>query len=283
MLIDGKSVAAEKNKAIASRAAEIAESTGKIPMLRLVSVGSDQASESYIKSKMRYGEKVGVRVEHTSIGKETQQAEIRRTLESFSRDPDTNGIILEAPLPAGMNHVDMGQSVDPMKDVDCITAMNQGRIALNREFMLPATAQAIRTLIDLQNLPKGSSVAIINRSPVIGRPLTQMLLNRDYTVTVCHSKTKGLPNITRQADVVVVGVAKAGFLGKDHVRESSIVIDAGINFVEGKMTGDANFSAIGDLVKSITPVPGGVGPVTTACIFENLLTATEAQMKNFVH
>lgn len=281
MLIDGKAVASEIREKLAESFKSLIENRGKPPTLRLVSVGEDPAANSYIRSKIKYGEKIGVRVEHNALDKGISEKQLMQELSEISKDKNVNGIVLEAPLPGELKHVDCAQAIAPSKDVDCITSVNQGRIVLNREFMLPATAESIRILIEKQDLPKGSRVAIINRSPVIGRPLAMMLLNRDYTVTVCHSKTRNVKQICKESDVIVVAVARPGFLNSDYVTERSIVIDAGINFVDGKMTGDADFDSLSSSVKAISPVPGGVGPVTTACIFSNLLIATDVQMKNF--
>ncbi len=281
MLIDGKAVASEIREKLAESFKSLIENRGKPPTLRLVSVGDDPAANSYIRSKIKYGEKIGVRVEHNALDKGISEKQLMQELSEISKDKNVNGIVLEAPLPGELKHVDCAQAIAPSKDVDCITSVNQGRIVLNREFMLPATAESIRILIEKQDLPKGSRVAIINRSPVIGRPLAMMLLNRDYTVTVCHSKTRNVKQICKESDVIVVAVARPGFLNSDYVTERSIVIDAGINFVDEKMTGDADFDSLSSSVKAISPVPGGVGPVTTACIFSNLLIATDVQMKNF--
>ena len=282
MLIDGKAVASEKKEKLIRDIASLRSETGIVPSMRLISVGGDDSSASYIRSKMRYGKKLGVNVELTELGEKTTEEELGKVISGFSADSSTNGIVIEAPLPPHLDHTGIAQRIDPQKDIDCITEINQGKIALNREYMLPATAQAIRTLIELQEPERGSTVTIINRSPVIGRPLALMLLNRDFTVSVCHSRTHDIPKITRESDFIVVGVGKAGFLTPDHVTGNSIVIDAGINYANGKLTGDADFESIKDKVKAITPVPGGVGPVTTACMFENLLKAARAQMKNFV-
>lgn len=281
MLIDGKAVAADKKVELEKEITSIRSGTGVTPTMRLISVGEDPSSASYIRSKVRYGEKLGVQVEHTALGEKTTEKELIEIIEKYSSDRNTNGIVLEAPLPADFDHTGIAQRIDPEKDIDCITEVNQGRITLNRESMLPATAQAIRTLIELQKPERGSVVTIINRSPVIGRPLSMMLLNRDFTVNVCHSKTHDIPKITRESDIIVVGVGRPAFLKPEFVNSNSMVIDAGINFVDGKITGDADFDALKDVVKAITPVPGGVGPVTTACMFENLIKATRRQLKYF--
>lgn len=281
MLIDGKAVADEKKEKLKKKIASMKSESDTVPSLRLISVGDDPSSAAYIRSKMKYGVRLGVRVELTTLPGSATNKEIVETVTKFSNDPGIHGIMIEAPLPSGLDHTGIAQYIPPQKDVDCITAANQGNIALNRESILPATAESIRTLIELQEPERGSTVTIINRSPVIGRPLSLMLLNRDYTVRVCHSKTRDIPGISRDSDIVVVGVGKAGFLTGEFVGEHSIVIDAGINYSNGKLVGDADFEGIKDKVKAITPVPGGVGPVTTACIFENLVRATEGQLKNF--
>lgn len=280
-IIDGKSVAAEMKNNLKERVASFRKSHGFAPVLRLVSVGADSAAESYIRSKMKYGEKLGVSVELASLDSGSTQEQVADALKKYSADGETHGIVLEAPLPKGLSHTDIAQNISPLKDVDCITAMNQGRIALNRENLLPATAEAIRTLIEMQDPPEGAVVTIINRSPVIGRPLSNMLLNRNFTVNVCHSRTRDIAAIARQSDIIVVGVGRAGFLTEKYVTEKSIVVDAGINYANGKLTGDADYEGIHDKVKAITPVPGGVGPVTTAVMFRNLMDAAEEQMKNF--
>lgn len=281
MLIDGKAVADEKKEKLRKKIASIRSESGVTPSLRLISVGEDPSSASYIRSKMKYGERLGANVELTTLSADSSEKEIIRTISRFSTDASTHGIMIEAPLPHGLDHTGIAQFIAPEKDVDCITAANQGNIALNRETVLPATAESIRTLIELQHPGRGATVTIINRSPVIGRPLSLMLLNRDFTVKVCHSKTRDIPTLSKESDVVVVGVGRAGFLTEEYVGEHSIVIDAGINYSNGKLVGDADFENIKDRVKAITPVPGGVGPVTTAIIFENLVKATEIQLKNF--
>lgn len=272
-MIDGKAVANEKKEKLRENVPGLIDELGRMPSLRLVSVGDDEASMSYVRSKMKYGKNIGVEVIHSPLPGDSSGEQVADELKRFSRDEKTDGIVLEAPVPKGLNHAELAANITPEKDVDCITEVNQGRIALNREYLLPATANAIMTLIELQEIPRGSHVTVINRSPVIGRPLSNMLLNRDYTVTVCHSKTPDIKRIARESDLVVVGVGKANFLTRDYVTSESIVIDAGINFIDGKMTGDADFSSLEPYVKAITPVPGGVGPVTTACMFENLLKA----------
>lgn len=274
-------MASEKKEKLKASVSSFSERYGRRPSLRLISAGDDQASLSYIRSKIKYGKSLGLNVEHSSMGSNVSESELKEEIDKHSREAETNGIVLESPLPEGLDHTSIAQSISPGKDLDCITEVNQGRITLNREFLLPATANSIMTLIEMQDLPRGSIVTVINRSPVIGRPLAMMLLNRDYTVNVCHSKTGNIPRIAREGDVVVVGVGKPGFLTSDYVTERTTVVDAGINFVDGKMRGDADFDNLENLVKAITPVPGGVGPVTTAIMFENLLKASEWQMKNF--
>ena len=281
MLIDGKAVANEKRLRLKESIDSIKSDYVVAPSLRLISVGEDPSSASYIRSKMKYGERLGANVELTTLPEDSKDSEVIDTILRFSKDSATHGILIEAPLPGRLDHTGIAQFINPVKDVDCITALNQGKIALNRESVLPATAESIRTLIELQKPERGSTVTIINRSPVIGRPLSLMLLNRDYTVNVCHSKTKDIASISRRSDIVVVGVGRANFLTEEYVGEHSIVIDAGINYSNGSLVGDADFENIKDRVKAITPVPGGVGPVTTACIFENLVKAAESQLKNF--
>ena len=280
-LIEGKSLADEKMTELAGRVKRMSETNGLVPSLKLLQVGDVEESSIYARAKIKRGKKIGADVSLEKLPSDTTEKELREAIEKYGKDPEINGIMVETPLPGSMNFFSIVESIPYYKDVDGMTPFNHGRISLNNEFLNPATPSSVATLIEREKVNTGEMVTIINRSPIVGKPLSHMLLNRNFTVNVCHSKTVDLREVSRRSKVVVVAVGREKFLDRSFVTENSIVIDVGINYSDNGITGDADFDDLKDYVEAITPVPGGVGPLTATYIFENLVKATEFQLANF--
>jgi len=269
MLVECKSIAKE----IRERAKE--QAGGKKLWLHNIVVGNDEASLVYARSNLRLLRKLGFdgKIHHLENGNER---EVLSLIESLNEDPDVHGIMVNFPLPREIDAMKVRTAISPIKDVDGINPLNYGRLLLGDEVLVPNTPRAVIHILERITELRGKDVLIINRTPVVGKPLALLLLNRDATPTIAHSKTKNLKEKARYADIIVVAVGKPKFLTEDMVSEGSIVIDVGINVVDGKIVGDADFEKI-EKKAYITPVPGGVGTVTNACLVENLVKAAKLQ------
>lgn len=258
------------------------------PVLAILQVGDLADSNSYIRAKQRFAETIGVSVRLHKFGAEIEEKGISDRLDELNSDPIVSGIIVQLPLP---KHLAARKILDRIlvgKDADGLTSYNLSRF-LGGEFgaTAPATARGVLALLDEYSLPiEGRNVVVVGRSAWVGRPVAAALLNRNATVTVCHSHTGNLPEVTRAADILVVAAGKRGLIGAEHVRSGQVVIDIGINAVSASAVlgealkraigGDVNFETVKEIVAAITPVPGGVGPLTVASLFQNLLGLSEA-------
>ena len=267
MIINCKELA----KRIKEKAKE--EAKGASLSLHTVIAGGDEASLVYAKSKVRTLKKLNMRGE---IHRVDSEKELLDVIEDLNRNEDVHGIMVEFPLPEGYDAMKVRSAISPIKDVDGMNPVNYGYLLLGNEILTPNTPRAVIRILENITELRGKDVAIINRTPVVGKPLAMMLLNRHATPTIMHSKTRNLEEKTRAADIVVVAVGRPKFLREDMVMEGAIVIDVGINVVGDKIVGDADFEEIEKKAK-ITPVPGGVGAVTTACMVENLVKAAKLQ------
>ncbi len=267
MIINCKALAKE----IKEKARE--EAKGASLSLHTVIAGGDEASVVYAKSKVRTLKKLGMKGEIHRVDGENELIDL---INELNENDDVHGIMVEFPLPAGYDAMKVRSAISPIKDVDGMNPVNYGYLVLGKEILTPNTPRAVVRILESVTELRGKDVAIINRTPVVGKPLAMMLLNRHATPTIMHSKTTNLGEKTKNADIVVVAVGRAGFLTADMVRDDAIVIDVGINVVNDKLLGDADFEEIEKKAK-ITPVPGGVGAVTTACMVENLVKAAKLQ------
>ncbi len=250
------------------------------PSLTIVQVGDDPASATYIGKKIEAAETIGITAKHLKLDANTSLVSLLDDIESLNLDPDVDGYIIQLPLPEQLwNAFDrIVADIDPMKDVDGFTAENFGNMALRggAEFLPPATAAGVVRLLEAEKIViAGKHAVIVGRSNLVGKPLSLMFLNRDATVTVCHSKTKNLADITRSADILVCAVGKPGLITADMVKDGVVVVDIGTTHVEGKLTGDVDFDAVAKKASAITPVPGGVGPLTVACLLKNVIDAAK--------
>jgi methylenetetrahydrofolate dehydrogenase (NADP+) / methenyltetrahydrofolate cyclohydrolase len=265
-LIDGKAVAAAIN---AETAADPADAH-----LAIVLPTDDGSSAWYVRSIKRAAEKAGIRC----TVEEPPPDELLTRLDALSADPDVHAIMCQTPLPAGLRLEDVGQHIDPAKDVDGANPASLGRLASGLPAFAPATAAAVIELLHAEQVPlTGRRVVVIGRSLVVGKPVALLLLAENATVTVCHSRTTDLPGVCREADVLVAAVGRAGLVDGSYVRPGAVVIDVGINpTADGGITGDVDAAAVSGVAGALTPVPGGVGPVTTALLLRNTVRAAAA-------
>ena len=277
MLLDGKVVASEKMERLKSEIKGIIEKYGIEPELKLIQVGNDPASTIYANSKIKRGTKLGINVTMEKFDNITMD-KLVDYIKDANANPRINGIMVESPLPTPLNFQEVVDNISFYKDTDGMTSFNQGNLYTKNEMIAPATARAVVDILEYYKIQPGNA-CIINRSAVVGRPLAMLLLNRDYTVTLCHSKTVDIKRIARENNVLVVAIGKPDYIDESYVTSESTVIDVGINYSGNKISGDVNFDSVSNKAKNITPVPGGVGIVTATDIFENFLNGMKYQIK----
>jgi methylenetetrahydrofolate dehydrogenase (NADP+) / methenyltetrahydrofolate cyclohydrolase len=279
-ILDGKLVAAEVKKQVASQAEQLAKH-GTKPFLATIQVGDDPASTSYLKAKHKAAEEVGIQSEHHHLAADAPQSKLETLLGQLNTNPKVNGILVQLPLPRAIEEDSIIEKIIPYKDVDGLHPINAGRLSAGKEALVPCTPKGIVKLLSHYKIPVAEQRAvIINRTTLVGRPLANLFLNRDATVTVCHSKTASLAQATKTADILVSAVGREEFQIKtDHVKPNATVIDVGLTRVGGKLRGDVDFDNVSRLAGFITPVPGGVGPMTVACLLENTVEAARMQAR----
>lgn len=244
--------------------------------LDIILVGNDAASEVYVRNKVKYATQVGIEVITHRLDDTVNKSEIIDLIDQLNADENVTGIILQSPLPAGLDFDTCASRIVSSKDIDGFTANNIDRLYHNKEALVPCTVKGIIALLEHYKVElAGKSVTIIGRGDIVGKPLALALTNRDATVTLCHSKTSDLAQFTKNADIVISAVGKRNILKSDMVKEGFIGIDVGINREDGKLYGDFDFEGVKDKASLITPVPGGTGPMTVAMIIENLIIAKE--------
>ena len=274
-VMDGRALALEVKTQLRQEVERL-KAGGVEPALATILVGDNPASKMYLETKHKAARDVGIKSVNHNLGSATSYDELAALIASLNSDDDVHGILLQLPLPSHLNSVAALAEISPDKDVDGLTPSNVNKLFYNQASLVPCTAKGIMALLHRYSVPlRGAHVVVINRSMLVGRPLYQLLLSEDATVTVCHSKTRELARLTREADVVVTAVGKRpGFaLTADMVKEGAVVIDVAINRVDGKVMGDADPS-VAERASYITPVPGGVGPMTVTMLLENTIIAT---------
>jgi methylenetetrahydrofolate dehydrogenase (NADP+)/methenyltetrahydrofolate cyclohydrolase len=282
-LLDGKQLAQTMQAEIAARAAAFTRARGVRPGLATVLVGDDPASHTYVKNKRRACQKVGIDSFHHELPTSTAQQELLDLIGRLNADPRVHGILVQLPLPRHIDEPAIVDAVSPLKDVDGFGPENLGLLAAGRPRYLACTPHGVQQLL-VRNGVKlaGAHVVIVGRSNIVGKPLALILMQKggeaDATVTVCHSRTRDVGALTRQADVVVVAIGKPRFLRADMVRPGAVVVDVGINRMpDGSWAGDADFEAVRQVASAISPVPGGVGPMTITMLLHNTLQAAQLQ------
>jgi methylenetetrahydrofolate dehydrogenase (NADP+)/methenyltetrahydrofolate cyclohydrolase len=279
MILDGKKCSEQRLEILKE---EIGES-GLYPQLATLLVGDDPGSQMYVRMKHRACEQVGIGSVGLTLPATATTPQVLERIDCLNRDGDIHGILIQLPLPRQVDKDRVIEAVEPGKDVDGFHPYNLGRLFSGRPAFVPCTPGGILTLLEMYHIPiAGMHAVIVGRSIEVGRPMAALLLARDATVTICHSRTKDLDRHLRSADILVSAVGKARFIGPEQVRPGATVIDVGINHVNGKLCGDVDFDRVRDVAGAITPVPGGVGPMTIATLMENAFRAAMSRSCNGV-
>ena len=274
VLIDGKKVSAEVRVFLAKEVKELKEKTGRVPGLATVLVGDDPASAVYVRNKNKICRELGFKSFEQKLSLDTSEAKLLKLIKELNSNNDIHGILVQLPLPNQIDSEKILQAIDPNKDVDGFHPVNVGKLVVGNALLTPCTPTGIIKLLDYYEIDiSGKHAVILGRSNIVGKPVSMLLLQRNATITICHSRTKNLEEITRSADILVAAIGRANFVTENMVRKGAIVIDVGINRVDGKLTGDINFETVSKKASYITPVPGGVGPMTIALLMENTLKA----------
>lgn len=272
-ILDGKALASRIAQDTSQRAATFLEQNGRMPSLALVSATDDPASASYVRSLVRAASSTGIDASLVRIDAATPE-EFADRLATLAAEETVSAVLLQTPLPNGFALSEVASSIPWQKDVDGASVESSGRLSTGREAHPPATAQAvIRLLVDNGIAMDGQHVVVVGRSPVVGMPVARLLVAQDATVTICHSRSRDLPGLCAQADILVVAAGRPGLVGRSHVRPGATVIDVGTNFVDGKLCGDVAFDEVRTVAGAISPVPGGVGPVTTQLLMSHTVDA----------
>ena len=273
-LIDGKAFAAGLRQRIAAEVAAMRD-RGITPGLAVVLVGEDPASQVYVRSKGKQTVEVGMNSYEHKLPADTAEVDLLALIKRLNGDPDVNGILVQLPLPGHMDEAAVINAIDPAKDVDGFHILNVGLLATGQKSMVPCTPLGcLMMLRDHLGSLSGKRAVVVGRSNIVGKPMAQLLLRDSATVTIAHSRTQDLPALCREADILVAAVGRPHFVKGDWIKPGATVIDVGINRTEDGLVGDVDFAAAREVAGAITPVPGGVGPMTIACLLANTLTAT---------
>ncbi len=280
-LIDGRAAAARLRARVAIRAAEFRQRTGSPPGLAVVLVGDDPASRIYVASKSKAAAEAGIQCTDHRLPTTCDQATLLALIGRLNRDPEVHGILVQLPLPAGLDVAQVLSTIDPAKDVDGFHAMNAGRLAIGEPALIPCTPLGCLILLrETVSDLRGLQALVIGRSNIVGKPMAQLLLQQDCTVTIAHSRTRDLPGLCAQSDIVVAAIGRPRAVRGEWLKPGAIVIDVGINRLSDangkpKIVGDVDYDSALERAAAITPVPGGVGPMTIACLLQNTVEAAE--------
>lgn len=299
-VLDGAVVAARIKQEVTAEVEQMVQTTGYRPCLAAVRVGDDPASAVYVRNKIKASEEIGIRSEHHALPESTTTGELLELVRSLNARDDVDGILTQLPLPRGIDETQIIEAIDPRKDVDGFHPVNAGKLAMGRAALVPCTPAGIIELLDYNAIEiRGANACVVGRSQIVGRPMAQLLLQRDATVTICHSRTRDLAAVTRQADLLVVAIGRAGMIGREHIKPGAVVIDVGMNKVSdtdevralfgdaaekrleivekrgSTLVGDVNPAEASEVAGMLTPVPGGVGLLTVAMLMKNTLKAAK--------
>ena len=301
-LLDGARLANQIKREVAAEVAQLKQDRGIAPCLAAIRVGDDPASAVYVRNKIRACEEVGIVSEHHALPDTTTAGELLSLIKTLNSRDEVDGILVQLPLPPLLDEAPIIEAVDPAKDVDGFHPVNAGRLALGRPALVPCTPAGIIALLDRYDVRlSGTNACVVGRSQIVGRPVAQLLLQRDATVTICHSRTHDLPSVTRQADLLVIAIGRAGFIGREHIKPGATVVDVGMNRITDQavarvLFGDQaekriqviskrGYTLVGDVHPAealavagrLTPVPGGVGLLTVAMLMSNTMKAARAR------
>ncbi|HEV3127856.1 MAG TPA: bifunctional methylenetetrahydrofolate dehydrogenase/methenyltetrahydrofolate cyclohydrolase FolD [Solirubrobacteraceae bacterium] len=277
-IIDGKAVAADIRAQVAEEVSQLREQTGRVPGLATILVGDDPASAVYVSGKRKASAEVGIADFHRQLSAQASQDEVAAAIEEGNRDPEVSGILLQLPVPEGLDGPALTALISPDKDVDGLTPISAGRLLKATPGLRPCTPLGIIELLDRYDVAlEGAEAVVVGRSDLVGKPVAQLLLQRNATVTMCHSRTRDLAGVCARADVLVAAVGVPGLVGGEFVKPGATVIDVGISRTADGLRGDVQFDAVLERAGLLTPVPGGVGPMTVAMLLRNTLTAASLQ------
>ena len=275
-VIDGAALAARVRGEVAERAAAFAERHGRPPGLATILVGEDPASAVYVGGKQKACAEVGIQGFDHRLAADASDGDVRGLIGELNADPAVSGIICQLPVPEHLDGVELTGLVDPGKDVDGLTTTSAGLLALGRPGLRPCTPSGVMLMLEeAAAQTAGAEAVVIGRSNLFGKPMAQMLIDADATVTVCHSRTQDLPGVCRRADILIAAVGRPRMVEADWVKPGATVIDVGINRTDEGLCGDVDFDAVSEVAGAVSPVPGGVGPMTIACLLSNTVTAAE--------
>lgn len=278
-VIDGKAISAQIRAEIAEEVGAFTAEHGFAPSLTVIIVGEDPASQVYVRNKEKACAQVGIKSDIIRLPAETEEAELLAIIDGLNKDKNVNGILVQLPLPKHINEKNVIAKIDAKKDVDAFSYENTGRIMTGDFDFLPCTPAGVMELLHRSGISvSGKDCVVIGRSNIVGKPMAMLLMHENGTVTVCHTKTKDLKSHTLRADILVSSVGKPNFITADMIKDGAVVIDVGINrLTDGKLTGDVDFDNCFEKASAITPVPGGVGPMTVTMLLKNALTAAKKQ------
>ncbi len=274
-IIDGKNLAKNIRLELTAEVQEL-KKKGIIPKLAVIMVGEDKASKVYVKNKSKACEEIGIEYEEYILEENISMESLLELIDKLNNREDIDAILLQSPIP---KHLDINlafQKITPEKDVDGFNPINVGKLSLNQDCFVSCTPYGIIKMLDQYKIEiEGKNAVIIGRSNIVGKPLIQCLLNRNATVTICHSKTENLKEYTKNADILIVAIGKPKYITEDMVKENAVIIDVGINRTDNGLVGDVDFEGVSKKASYITPVPGGVGPMTVAMLMNNVIKATK--------
>lgn len=280
-ILDGKALAAQVEREVAAQAAALTARYGVSPGLAAVLVGDDPASVLYVRRKAEAFGRTGMRSETFHLPASTAEAELLQLIATLNARPDIHGILPQQPMPEQINPRTVFERVDPAKDVDGLGPMNMAALLVGRPRLVPCTPAGIMRLLEHAGIEVGGKDAVvIGRSVIVGRPIALLLLQANATVTMCHTRTRELAAHTRRADILVVAAGKARLITREMVKPGAVIVDVGVNRADGRLAGDVDFAAVAEVAGWITPVPGGVGPMTIAMLLRNTVQAAEAQLRS---
>ena len=282
LLLNGKALAQQIRESLKERVAQL-QTRGITPCLAVMLVGDDPASHTYVRTKARACESVGIRSLVRHYPATVSQQELEAQIDAWNADPEVHGVLIQHPVPAPLDESALMRRLDPRKDVDGITPRSLGALLTGEEAFGACTPLGIITLLDAYGIPiEGKHAVVVGRSVILGKPMALMLLNRNATVTICHSRTRPLEHYTRQADILVAALGKPEYITGEMIKPGAVVIDAGYNRVEGRTgdVGDVHFESAAKVASAITPVPGGVGPMTVAMLLQNTVLSAERWASN---
>ena len=280
LIVDGRKIANEIKKEISSEIKELESRYGLTPTIATIIIGDNKESELYLKLRDKASSEVGIKSKHYRFPEEISEREIVEVIDNLNSDRDIHGIMLQQPIPKHLSLYNLLSRIDPKKDVEGLTPYNLGRLMMGEENIIPCTPLAVLKILEYMKVKlEGANVVIINHSIIVGKPLSILLLNRNATVTVCHVYTKNLKQYTINADIIITATGVPGLITEEYIKKDAIIIDVGITKTSNGVKGDVDFNSVKEKVGMITPVPGGVGPVTIACSILNMVKTFQSCME----